>query len=483
MIKQNEYMAMDAIDLGTGLKNKDFSCVEITRSAIERAVEVNPRLHAIVFENYDNALKRAEEFDKNSPLLNQSVVAGVPFLIKDLSPVKGLPCQYGSKIFENQIAGENANIVNRYLDAGLNIFGKSSTPEFGVTLTTEPVAYETCRNPWNVDYSTGGSSGGAAAAVAAGISPVANATDGGGSIRIPASCCGLFGLKPSRGLTSIENELSSCWSGLSIGHVVSQTVRDSAAFLDIIRLNKPNLFPLPSTTDSFTKDLQVNPEKLKIGVQLEHPTGETIDKECLDAVNKTLDICKSLGHEIEIAGFPVDYRAATSSASRIINTHTYQSVASRLAELGLEIDDSPLEASTKIMAKSGRKTDATTYLAARDHLKSCELTLANFYEEYDVVISPVLSKTPAPLGWLDMNNADMREYSQRFGQYSGFVAIYNASGQPSMSMPLHISADRLPVGVLFTASWGDDELLLRLARQIEEHSPWPKNAKYSPKSP
>ena len=482
MLKQSEYMALDAVDLGAGLKNKDFSCVEITRCAIDRANEVNPHIHAIVYENFDLALVEAEKFDTQNKLFQKSRVAGVPFLIKDLTPVKDLPCQFGSKLFNGFIAKQNANIVDSYLEAGLNIFGKTNTPEWGVTLTTEPVANDVCRNPWNIDYSTGGSSGGAAAAVASGISPVANASDGGGSIRIPASCCGLFGLKPSRGLTTIEDELSACWSGLSVSHVVSQTVRDSAAFLDIVRLNKAKLFPLPSSPTSFLEDLNEEPDKLRIGIHLEHPMGEVIDSDCLDAVKKTAKICSSLGHEVELVDYSIDYTPVVSAMSRIINTHVYQSVAPRLLKLDMEIEDSPLELSTKIMAKSGKKVDAASYLVARDLLTATEQQMSDFHQEFDIVISPVLTKTPAPLAWLDMNNEDMREYSARFRQFSGFAAIYNGTGQPSMSMPLHMSSAGLPVGVMLSSGWGCDALLLRLARQIEQASPWQRMSGYAPEA-
>ncbi len=482
MLSQSEYLTLDAIDLGAGLKNKDFSCVEITQCAIDRANEVNPHIHAIVYENYDQALSQAENFDSRSELFQQSKVAGVPFLIKDLSPVRGLPCRYGSRLYENYVPDKNAKIVNSYLDAGLNIFGKSNTPEWGATITTEPVANDVCRNPWNLDYSTGGSSGGAAAAVAAGILPAANASDGGGSIRIPASCCGLVGLKPSRGLTMIEDEIASCWSGLSVSHVLSQSVRDSAAFLDIVRLNTSKLFPLPNSPNSFLESMDSDPGKLRIGVQLEHPMGEAVDSECLSATRNAAKLCSSLGHEIEFVDFPVDYKPVVSAMSKIINTHVYQSLAPRLAELELDIEDSPIEQSTMIMAKSGKKTDAATYIAARDLLTATEHKMAEFHRRFDVIISPVLAKTPAALGWLDMNNEDMQEYSTRFRQYSGFAAIYNGTGQPSMSLPLHMSSGGLPVGVMFSAAWGEDALLLRLARQIEQASPWQKSSGYSPTS-
>lgn len=476
MLKNSEYLNLDATDLASGLRNKDFSCCEVMQAAISRAQEVNPRLNAINVENYEQATAQAQAFDNEPAGAQQSPLAGLPFLIKDLSPVKGLANSFGSRLFKDHIAPSNANIVRRYLDAGLIIMGKTNTPEWGLTLTTEPVANGATRNPWNLLHSTGGSSGGAAAAVAAGILPVAHATDGGGSIRIPAANCGLVGLKPSRGLTTIENEFSACWSGMSVGHVVSQTVRDSAAFLDVITLNRPHLFPMPSHSGSFTGDLTAELRPLKIGLQLQHPLGQEIHPDCIEAVKKAATLCQSLGHELSEISHPVDYKSVTSAMGKIINTHIYQSVKDRLKELSLSIEESPLEESTKLMAAVGQNVKAADYVEALDVLKIAEAVMADFHNQYDIVISPVLSMPPAELGWLDMNSSDLKEYGERFKQYSGFTALYNGTGQPSLSLPLHLSATGLPIGVMFTGAWGADKLLLQLAVQLESAQPWPRRA-------
>jgi len=472
----SDYIELDALDLAAGIRNKDFSVEEVNRCAVERASLVNPSINAVVHENFEAGIARAKSFDLNPELLEQSKVAGLPFLIKDLSTVKGLPASFGSRLFTDNIATRNSNIARKYIDAGLNIIGKSNTPELGLTLTTEPQANAICRNPWNTEYSTGGSSGGAAAAVAAGIVPVAHATDGGGSIRIPASCCGLFGLKPSRGLTVIENNLAASWSGLSVGHVVSQSVRDSAAFLDLIRLDEPNLFAMPASPSSFYQTHQEQLRPLRIGIQLAHPMGQEIDEDCLLAVRKASELCQSLGHHVEEFIHPVDYHAASFAMSKIINTHVFQSIAPRLAELGLSLENCPVEASTRIMAKNGSEISADIFVNAKDQVKDAERQMSELHQKYDVLISPVLSKIPAKLGWLDMNSDDMKTYTKRFKAYSGFTALYNGTGQPSMSMPLHQSTAGIPVGVMFTAAWGADSLLLKLAAQIEAAAPWERHA-------
>lgn len=475
MLRLSEYMDMDAVALAGGIRSKEFSCAEVTACAIQRAQNTNPAINAIVTKNYDSASEQAHRVDINSSLLDKSQLAGLPFLIKDLSMVKGLQAGFGSRLFDHHIARRNSHIVQKYLDAGLVIIGTTNTPEKGLTITTEPLANGACRNPWNLEYSSGGSSGGAAAAVAAGITPVAHATDGGGSIRIPASVCGVFGLKPSRGLTAIENTLAESWSGMSVGHVVSQTVGDSAAFLDLIRIDAANLYPMPPSPASFYEGLNQAPEQLRIAIQLTPPLDQPIDRDCIRAVQEAAQLCESLGHSIEEVTHPVAYQPVISAMARMINLHVYQALQGRLEELNLSLEDSPLEASTKLMVKNGSELSAADYLAARDLVTDAERQMARFHQDYDIIISPVLSKTPARIGWLDMDSDDMQQYTARFKAYSGFTALYNGTGQPSMSMPLHRSGDKLPVGVMFTGAWGADSLLLRLARQIEQAHPWPRH--------
>ena len=474
MLKNEDYLGKDAVELSAGIRAGNYSVAEVTECAINRAEKVESSIHSIVTENFEQALVTAKKIDNSPEYLQKSILAGFPFLIKDLSTVKGLPATFGSNLFKGNKASISSKIVQKYLNAGLNILGLTNTPEFGLTLTTEPIANGVTRNPWNLEYSTGGSSGGAAAAVAAGISPVAHATDGGGSIRIPAACCGLFGLKPSRGLTAIENKLSDSWSGMSVGHVVSQSVRDSAAFLDIIKLEQASLFPLPAAPKSFLDKLGSETRSLKIGLQLKHPLDQAIDNDCLDGVKQAGMLCESLGHKVEEMNHPIDYGPVISAMSKLINTHVFQRVHARICQLDLTLNEADLEASTRIVAKLGSEVNAVEFLQARDLLHAAEVTMTQFHQSCDIIVSPVLTKTPAKLGWLNMNSNDMKEYTQRFRQYSGFTSIYNGTGQPSMSIPLHRSATGLPVGVMFTGPWGSDQLLLDLASQLEQSQPWPR---------
>jgi amidase len=476
VLTTSEYLELDALDLSRGLRNKDFSCCEVMHAAIDRASVVNPTLNAVLSPNYDQAMSQAQAFDQNPEIYQQSLLAGLPFLIKDLATVKGLVTGFGSRLYNGVVSQQNAKIVHRYIDAGLIVIGKTNTPEFGLTLTTEPVANGATKNPWNLGFSTGGSSGGAAAAVASGILPVAHATDGGGSIRIPAANCGLVGFKPSRGLTTIEDEIAGCWSGMSVGHVVSQTVRDSAAFLDVITLSKPHLFPKPHSPAAFLDELNIEPRPLTVGIQLTPPMGQQIHSDCIGGVQKAAKYLSDLGHSVTEINHPVDYKHVTSATGKIINIHVYQSVKKRLSELGLTIESSQLESSSKLMATIGSKISADDYITALDTLKRAAALMHEFHKTCDIIISPVLSMPPAPLGWLDMNSDDLAEYGDKYKHYSGFSALYNATGQPSLSLPLHQNSQGLPIGVMLTANWGEDALLLQLARQLETAYPWPRRA-------
>lgn len=479
MMKYSDYTQLDGIAAAAGIRNKEFTSAELTACAIDRARQVNPTLNAIVHESFELGLKQAKLLDNEPELRTRSRVAGLPFLIKDLAEVKGLATTYGSALYANHVSPANSNIVAKYIQAGLPILGKTNTPEFGLTLTTEALANGPCRNPWNLDYSTGGSSGGAAAAVAAGIVPVAHASDGGGSIRIPASCCGLFGMKPSRGLTAIGDTLNESWGGMSVGHVLSRSVRDSAAFLDVIKLDQSHLYPLPASPDSFYDSIHetgMDSRKLRIAVQFNHPTGEAVDHDCILAVRKAAELCESLGHHVEEAAHPIDHSLAGRAMSRLINTYIYQSVSKRAEELQLPLEDCPLESSTLTMAKRGQAVSASAYVDARNCLIVAEQQLQDFYQQYDVILQPVLSKVPAKLGWLDMDSEDLKEYGSRFTTYSGFTSLANGTGQPSMSVPMHMAESNLPVGALFTAAWGDDATLLQLATQLENAAPWPQLA-------
>ncbi len=473
MLSIPDYLDMDAVGLAEGIRRGDFSSAEATEAAIGVAERVDPKLNALTAALFGRARESARRIDAAG---GPGRLAGVPFLIKDLSELKGAPTTYGSRLYLGNASGFDADIVRRYLDAGLVALGKTNTPEFGLTFTTEPAANGATRNPWSLEHSPGGSSGGAAAAVAAGIVPAAHASDGGGSIRVPASCCGLFGLKPSRGLTVVESVLAGCWSGFSVGHVLCRTVRDSAAFLDIVVRDGPDLFPRPDAPDSFLDALDGPLRPLRVGVQTAHPFGLPVDRECVAAVERAARLCEDAGHRAEPVEHPADCRAAVAAMNRIVCVHVHQAVKKRLDELSVPLDEAPVEASTRAMARRGREVSADDYVRARDVLQREARKMDEFHRRCEVVVSPALAMPPARLGWLDMDSGDLEEYDRRFRAYGGFTALHNGTGQPSMSVPLHRTGEGLPVGAMFSAAWGGDLALLRLARALEQAAPWPRLA-------
>lgn len=467
MISRDDYLAQDAVGLASLVQTGEVSPAELLETAIALTDERNPQLNAINHLALDEARSAAAALVAGRTTDEQRPLQGLPFLIKDMSAVAGWPQTGGSRLFADRVAETDSAIARRFREAGLILFGKTNIPELCLTITTEGRLHGPCDNPLAPGHSAGGSSGGSAAAVAAGIVPAAHGTDGGGSIRVPASCCGLFGLKPSRGLTVVEPDLGSAWSGMSVGHVLTRSVRDSAAFLDLLRLDQPDWFPLPPFNESYYQSHSRHPGTLRIAVQRDHPAGTAVDPQCIAAVDKAVALCEQAGMQVEELRLPVDHGLVAGAMNTVINVHVAQLVAPGLenGDAG-SLEKAPLEEATRRMAARGLATTATAYLEAIDHIKQAERQMAEFHRHHDVVLSPVVSAPPPELGWLDMDG-DIREYATRFTQYAGFTALYNGTGQPAMSYPAHRTPQGHPVGVQFSAGWGKDHLLLQLGALLE----------------
>lgn len=468
MIRVDEYQQHDALGLSDLFQRGEVSASELLECALTLSAQWNPALNAIVFQHEDQARETARLLDNNrNQTGTPSLLSAVPFLVKEVNAVKDWPHTRGLAMLSNYRAPRDSAIVQRYREAGLVMFGSTNTPELCLTITTEHSSFGPCDNPCLPGYSTGGSSGGSAAAVAAGIVPVADASDGGGSIRVPAACCGLIGLKPSRGLTVVEPDMGAAWSGLSVGHVLTRSVRDSAAFLDQLRLKKPALFALPSVPSSCFDEHTRSPRRLRIALQNRHPANAPIHEDCLVALRQSAQMCAHLGHDVEEATPPVDYARVGSAMAVVINVHTAQIVSRAMTIAGIDsLDKAGLSESSRRMCARGLQTGAASYLEALDTLKDAERQMEAFFQHYDVVLSPVLALPPAARGWLDMNADDIREYARRYASYSPFTGLYNGTGHPSISLPLHRRADGLPIGVMVSAAWGQDLLLLQLAHQL-----------------
>jgi amidase len=478
-----EYRANDATGLAKLVANGDVSAAELLVLARDRAAAVNPRINAIVRD-----VPAPPSGELSGPF------AGVPFLIKDLAQdYAGLPTAAGSRALMSTPATEHATIVQRWIDAGLVIFGKTNTPEFGAKGITESVAWGPARNPWDQRRTPGGSSGGSAAAVAAGIVPCAGANDGGGSIRIPAACCGLVGLKAGRGLTPGGPATGESMHGAAVQGVVSRTVRDTAAMLDVICGGEPFGPYVPGLPASpFAQCVGEDPGRLRIGVRVPSSINPSPHPEAFAAVEATVCALTDLGHHVdELAQAPYDDAELARDFLLTWFVYTAWELAEtkRLTGAG----DESFERDTLIMAALGRTTSGVDYLAAVQRRHEHTRRLTDFFESYDLLLTPTLATPPPRIGEFDLpaalqHGADVliKTRTARLLRHTKIVddmvdnnlgwvpytQLANLTGRPAISLPLHWTADGLPLGVQFVAPLAGESLLIRLAAQLEQAVPW-----------
>jgi amidase len=461
-----EFADFDAIGLADLVRTNQTTPTELLDAAIARMESVDPQINAIAIRHEDYARAQIARGLPDGPF------RGVPFLLKDITLLERTQTHYGSRVFRDYIAARSSTLAERYLRAGLTIFGKTNSPEFGLSFTTEPVLHGPTRNPWNLAHSTGGSSGGAAAAVAARILPVAHATDGGGSIRVPASCCGVFGLKPTRARNPMGPDRLEGWAGMSHAHVVSLTVRDSAAMLDATHgpeSGSPYVAPPPHLP--FLEEVSREPGRLRIAFADRHPDGSAIDGEIAAAVREIAALLEGLGHRVE-EGAPKTSVDTSSISRAIIGVNTALALSQRAAELGRPIGLDDVEFVTFALQSVGAQTSGADYLAAIGAMHQAGREYAVFFDDFDVFLSPTLCLPPLPLGKLDMMSRDVESYIGLISRYVPGPAIFNMTGQPSMSVPLAWSQSGLPLGMMFGARCGDEATLFRLAAQLEHARPW-----------
>ena len=478
-----EYRTHDATGLAALVADGQVSAAELLALARERAEAVNPRINAIVRD-----IPVEPEAERHGPF------AGVPFLVKDLEQdYAGVPGSSGSRALVSHVASEHATVVQRWIDAGLVLFGKTNTPEFGAKGITEPEVFGPARNPWNAEHTPGGSSGGSAAAVAAGIVPCAGASDGGGSIRIPAACCGLVGLKAGRGLVPIGPACGERMHGAATNGVVSRTVRDTAAMLDVLRGGEPSGPYVPAVPEaSFASVVGQDPGKLRIGVRV--PSAITPDPhpEARAAVDGAIRTLTDLGHEvIELAQAPFDDHALAKEflLTWFVSVAASVDEAKRLTGAG----DDAFERDTRIMAALGRATSGVDYVNAVNARHDHTRRLTTYFASYDLLLTPTLATPPPRIGEFDLpvalqraSDVLLRTRTARLLRHTPIVddmveknlgwvpytQLANITGRPAISLPLHWTADGLPLGVQFVAPLGGEGLLLRLAAQLEDATPW-----------
>lgn len=461
-----EYDQYDAIGLAELIRNGEVSADELLDEAIARTEKVNPDINAVVFKLYDEAKKTIDAGLPDGPF------TGVPFLLKDLHLLmKGTVTSFGSCFFKDNLADHDSTLVCRYKQAGLVIFGKTNSPEFGAMPVTEPRLFGPTRNPWDLNRTPGGSSGGASAAVAAGILPAANASDGGGSIRVPASCAGLVGLKPTRGRTPMGPDRGEGWAGQSISHVVCRSVRDSAALLDATagaEIGDP--YAAPYHQGNFLDEASKDPGKLRIALPKKKWGPGEYAPEVVAALDDIAQLLSDLGHQVEEAEPEFNHEAVGEASTCIIASNTALAVKMRAEQLGREATDQDIEPMTRFLIGMADAVSGEDYARAVLTNHQTGRILGQFHETYDVILAPTLSSEPIPIGHLIEGPEE--EYVDRLFQFMGDTSIFNQTGQPSISLPLCWSNNNLPMGMMFTAAFGNDALLLRLAGQLEQARPW-----------
>lgn len=467
MPKMTTYSEYDGLGLAELVAKKAVTAGELVEAAIERIEDHNPTLNAVVHKGYDDARRWATGPLPDGPF------RGVPFLVKDLgAQVKGWPRTSGSHFAQVAADAEDSELVRRYRAAGVVLLGKTNTPEFGIPGVTASERLGSCRNPWNPDHISGGSSGGAASATAAGIVPMAHASDGLGSIRIPAACCGLFGMKVTRDRTPIC-EVSDGALGFSVHHVVSRTVRDSAAMLDATdgaQANDP--FQAPAKEGPYLVEVSKSPGRLRIAWSAETPSGRPIPDEMMSALLRTVDLLKGLGHEVFERGLGVDYRVLYRAQGLASASNFSANVQRWVEALGREPEDGELGPLARRGYEAGKRLSGQQAFWGFQQLRLMNRQILAGFEDFDVYLSPVMA-TPAPRAdWLDPLGGDLKEFDRRQAATYPYTPPFNFTGQPSMSVPLWQSADGLPIGMMFSGRFADEATLYRLAGQLEKEAPW-----------
>ena len=463
----SQYTDFDAIGLAELVRRKEVTPNELLDAAVKRVNTFDTDINAVVLNLESLARKQIESGLSAGPF------SGVPFLLKNHGIVlKNAPTSSGSKFHSQQPAKYNSNLTTRYLKAGLVIFGKTNTPEFAISGSTEPKALGKCKNPWDLTRGAGGSSGGAAAAVAMGYAPMAHGSDGGGSIRNPSSACGVFGFKPSRGLGVCGPDANESIGGMSVDHAITRSVRDSAAMLDIISASADSASANTAPNTTFLDGLDQHVRPLKIAFHVDAHHSLNIDPACRKAVHLAAKLCEDLGHTIEEARPDIDGDEGVEIGSLLWKVSAAQNVANTTQALGRKPKHGELEWITQLLAQEGAGISAINYLDALKAIRQLGQKLTGFFNRYDVVLSPVVSRPAWPLDIYENSYSDTRTYFESVNSYSPFCWPYNMSGQPAMSVPLHWTENGLPVGVHFAGRPGDDKTLLQLARQLELAAPW-----------
>jgi amidase len=468
-LKFEEYRRHDAIGLAGLIARKQVTPAEVLDVALARLDQVNPKLNAVNNDLRAQARAAIETGLPDGPL------KGVPFLLKDIGVLmKGVRTCAGSRLFKDSApAAVDSALVAAYRKAGLVLFGKTNTPEFGMSAATETVAFGITRNPWDTERTPGGSSGGTAAAVAAGVVPASHGSDGGGSIRIPAACCGLFGLKPSRGRIS-NSPLGDANCGPAVNHVLTRSVRDSALLLDLsCQPVAGDFYWITPPETPFLKEVGRDPGKLRIGYVPEPLMWHEMDAEVREATAEAARFCESLGHHVEETKIDFDFRAYRDAISPVYMASMKNMFDLEAARRGRPITRDDLEDMAYAVLEESADVKGTEVAQAYAVYYAMGQAFARVFEKYDVLLQPTVTQLPVPIGALrTMNWPDRETYTDALYRFMPNTQPYNATGSAAMSIPLAMSKSGLPIGIHFAASPGAEALLLRLAGQLEKARPW-----------
>lgn len=461
-----EYSQYDAMGLAELIRQKQVTSHEVLDAAIAECTVKNPAINAVTHEMYDMAEQSLATVNLEAPFY------GVPFLLKDLSlNYAGVPTTQGSRFFKEYIPQYDSELVTRYKKAGLVIIGKTNTPEFGTNWVTESQLLGACRNPYDVTKTPGGSSGGSAAAVAAGITPFAHASDGGGSIRVPASCCGLIGLKPTRARVPVGPDRGESCSGLSVHHAVTRSVRDCALLLDVTQgaeLGDPYAAPLAPR--SYLHAMQQPLSSLTVGLVTQAPGGYPVHEDCLAAVIAAAAWCEQRGHRVEPITLPVDHEVMARATNTIWAAHLAHHLDQYATVIKRAYTPQDVEPTNWVLAKMGCKLPAKEYVEALNIMHRIGRQMAQLFLFYDVILTPTLAMPPVDIGYLsyDESQGSVNDfYKDRAFGFAPFTSVFNVTGQPALSLPMHRTATGLPIGVQFAGRFGDELTLLQLAYEWE----------------
>ncbi len=485
----DEYISYDGSGLAKLVREKEVEPSELLELALERVSVLNHEVNAVVRLMEEDARTAAQNYKADG------VFSGVPFLAKDLgSHFAGHPTSAGSRLTKDVSAERDTELVRRLRATGVSIFGKTNLPEFGLTPYTEPELWGPCRNPWDLARTPGGSSGGSGAAVAAGFAPMAGAGDGGGSIRIPASCCGLFGLKPTRGRTPTGPSRGQVWRGATVEHILSRSVRDSAIMLDMTHGADPGApYEVTLPEDPFAEEVRRGPGRLRIAWTTKPILGSEVHPDCISAVEEAVGLLKELGHElietepqIDSEGFARAFMLMVASEVSA-DIHDAETVLGRRAKLG------ELEPVTRVLSLLSKSLSAREFSSALRLLEHEARSVGAFFENHDMLLTPTIATPPARIGELAPTPTEqlqlrtlgligsgrlvkmiglLDEVAKHAFDFTPWTPVFNVTGQPAMSVPLHWNPHGLPVGVHFVARFGAEATLFRLAGQLERARPW-----------